>query len=236
MYNEKKYSLIWLPCGENNHLDERFFVPNYRKSLPFLIEEELPKPKLALSEKNLLWGILIGLYDIQPNNKYCIDTDKPTLLYLLDVLGNGFGFKSPEKMILDVAYYFGQEKKYFLNQKVLKVGTMLIENSSKIKSDLILVNWEILAIDKNNNQILEEILSLFYAINLDDIIEGAKETICYYGFCAMVLLDDKETKIEEFLKTYIYPNVKNKQLKINIKNLLENQETTTPEDLLINTQ
>jgi hypothetical protein len=235
MSNENKYSLVWLPCGEENQLAEKFYVPNYRQSLPFLVEKQLPKHKFSISEKNLLWGILVGLYDIQSTNNDGINTDKPTLLYLLDVLGNGFSFKSPEKMILDVAYNFGQEKEFFLNRKVLKVGTMLIKDSSKIKSDLILVDWEILAKD-SNNEILDETLSLFYDIDLKNLIEGAKEFICYYGFCAMVLLNKKEQEIEEFLETYVYPNVKLTKLKINIKNLLENQHTTTTKDLLIDIQ
>jgi hypothetical protein len=59
---------------------------------------------VQLREEHLLKGILYGLYEFDHHpNFWHQRQDRDTLLYLLDVLGNGFRFESPEKMILDIA-------------------------------------------------------------------------------------------------------------------------------------
>ncbi len=110
MNTKQKYKLVWLPCSDKNKLAEKFYVPNYRTQLPFLINNEEQSKQFSISEKDLLLGVLVGIEDIESNNSYGINTDKDTLLYLLDVLGNGFQFKTPEKMILDLSYNLLLEK------------------------------------------------------------------------------------------------------------------------------
>ncbi len=48
-------------------------------------------------------------------------------------------------MILDLSYNLILEKEHLFARKILKFGTSTIPNSSKIKCDLIMVDWEILA-------------------------------------------------------------------------------------------
>lgn len=109
MANTKRYSIVWQECGANSRIAERFFVPGYEGSLPFFVwGDELDalekKEKVGLREEHLLKGILYGLYEFDHHPKYWHqETDRRTLLYLLDVLANGFRIDDPETLILDVA-------------------------------------------------------------------------------------------------------------------------------------
>jgi len=77
--------------------------------------------------------------------------DIETLLSLLEILRKGFNFSSIEKMILDLAYdlrkTFGSQASHL----ILKTGTNLITNSSKIKSDIICDYWELLNVENYTN-------------------------------------------------------------------------------------
>ena len=87
-----------------------------------------------MREEHLLKGILYGLYEFDHAPKpWHQKKDKETLLYLLDVLGNGFKYESSEKMILDVAYDVRAKNGNTASHIILKVGHTLIPESSKIK-------------------------------------------------------------------------------------------------------
>lgn len=234
----ERYSIVWQECGANSRVAKRFFVPGYEGYLPFLVwGDELDaienKEKVELREDHLLKGILYGLHEFEHDPKpWTRKKDKETLLHLLDVLGNGFKYKSPEKMILDVAYNVREKNGNKASQIILKVGNKLIPESSKIKSDLICDLWAVVSLEDGKENLLEELIALVKQTKLDDIHSDAKEIICYYGFCAMVLLGHDDL-LENYLKTYIYPNVANEQLKHNIKNLLDNPGKYSPMDLKI---
>ena len=138
-------------------------------------------------------------------------------------------------MILDLSYNFIREKEYNLSRKILKFGTSTIPNSSKIKCDLIMVDWEILALETaiNNDNYFKEIISLFYSLDLNDILKKTKENACYYGFCALILSNAPKQVQDEFYNTYIIPNLKNRKLKKRIKKLKNNKESLKLTDLLI---
>ena len=238
MDSSERYSLIWQQCGENSDISKRFFIPEYIGYLPFfiwgedLIEFE-NKKKVKLREEHLLKGILYGLYefDVAPLVQHHPE-DKKTLMYLLDILGNGFNFESPEKMILDVAGSVRENNGNPASSIILKVGDTLIHASSKIKSDLICDLWAVSCSQDDNNEIFKEILNLIQQIDLTDINPAAKENVCYYGFCATVFMK-ADFGISKYLETYVYPNIEKRQLKDRIKALLENPEDYEPVDLLL---
>jgi hypothetical protein len=236
MSESKRYSIVWQECGPNSRIAERFHVPGYDGFLPFFIwGDELTslehKEKVELREEHLLKGILYGLYEFDHHpNPWLQKEDRDTLLYLLDVLGNGFRFESPEKMILDIAFDVRIENGNRASRTILEVGKELIPRSAKIKSDLICDLWEMLA--DHDKVILEEIVSLIPEIQLDDITSDAKEVICYYGLCAIILLG-KDDIVQSYLERYIYPNVTLNELKHKIKALLEEPKGFTAADLKV---
>jgi hypothetical protein len=239
MMAPERYSIIWQECGANSRTAQRFFVPGYEGYLPFFLwgaelEAIEKKEKVELREEHLLKGILYGLYEFDHSPKpWHRKKDRETLLYLLDVLGNGFKSESPEKMILDVAYSLREKNGHGASRIVLKVGNDLIPQSSKIKSDLICDLWAVVAErGEESNDIFEEIISLVPQIDFDQIHSDAKEIVCYYGLCAMVFLES-EDGITSYLSKYVYPNVSMSKLKHKIKAFLENPNDFSPADLKV---
>lgn len=238
MAEVERYSTIWQECGASTHIAERFFVPGYDGYLPFFVwGDDLValerKEKVELREEHLLKGILYGLYEFDHDPKpWNRKKDRETLLYLLDVLGNGFKYESPEKMVLDVAYSIREKNGNSASRLVLYVGNALIPHSSKIKSDLICDLWAVIAASEKENGLYEEIISLVKKIDFEQINSDAKEIVCFYGLCAMVFLGNEEG-ISSYLPKYVYPNISMGSLKHKIKALLENPEKFSPQDLKI---
>ena len=234
----ERYSIVWQECGTNSRHAERFYVPGYEGYLPFFVwgkelEQLENKQSVELREEHLLKGILYGLYEFDHNPKpWHQKEDRETLLYLLDVLGNGFKFENPEKMILDVAYNVREKNGNGASRIILEVGNNLIPQSSKIKSDLVFDLWAVISEQKENRELLNKIITLIHKIDLSDINPNAKEIVCYYGLCALVLLNDN-SGISEYLQKFVYPNIEIRQLKDNIKALLEMPQDFTAMDLKI---
>ena len=68
---------------------------------------------------------------------------------------------------------------------------------------------------------------------LSELIDGAKEVVCYYGLCAMALVEKDSDEIAAYLNDFVYPNVEMRALKIKIKDLLENPSGYSIKDLEI---
>jgi len=238
MAEKERYSIVWQKCGTNSRAAERFFVPGYEGYLPFFIwGDELDafekKEKVEFREEHLLKGILYGLYEFDHHPKpWHHKKDRETFLYLLDVLGNGFEFDSPEKMILDIAYGVREKNGNGASRIVLETGNNLIPQSSRIKSDLICDLWAVISEHGEKIELFEEIIRLVDKIDFAEIHSDAKEIVCYYGLCSMVFLKN-ENDIANYLPKYIYPNVAMRQLKNKIKKLLENSNNFSPIDLKI---
>ena len=234
----ERHSIVWKECGANSRYAERFFVPGFEGYLPFFIfGEELEKfenkKSVELKEDHLLKGILYGLHEFDNSPKpWHQSKDRETLLYLLDILGNGFNFESPEDMILNVAARIREDNGNSVSRIVLEVGKNLMPESSKIKCDLIFDLWAVTSERDGNTEFLKVINSLIDLIDLNDINKEAKEHVCYYGLCALVLLQDDQG-VSNYLPKYIYPNVEMSKLKNNIKDLLENPEGFTAAELKI---
>ena len=154
------------------------------------------------------------------------------MLYLLDVLGNGFECEDPEKMILDVAPDLRETNGSDTSRIVLEVGAELIPTSSKIKSDLICDLWAMVSDSEEESSLLEEIVDLVQKTTLNEVNSYAKELICYYGLCAMVFLD-REDEIDSYLSEYVFPNISMGKLKTKIRDLLENPKSFRPSELRV---
>jgi len=236
MTDTTEYGLIWKQCTSDNDLAERFYVPDYKGYLPFFLTGKdyilfKSHEDVVLKEEQLLKGILLGLFELDNSSSFKIEPlNRDTLLYLLDVLGNGFQFDNPEKMILDVAYSIRESNGGSVSSKVLTVGMSLIPESSKIKSDLICDFWAIIKNKYRDDHLFNDILELIDEIDFDNIIPEAKEQICFYGFCASLFLNrSKEMSI--FMSDYVSPYVSSDKLKIMIKNMLENPNYYSIEEL-----
>lgn len=238
MAEVQRYGNVWIDCGANNRMAERFYVPGYQGFLPFFLwGDELAaferNEKVEFREEQLLKGILFGLYEFDLNPKlWGRKKDRGTLLGLLDVLGNGFGFESPEKMILEVAFSMREKNWYGASRVVLEVGNGLIPESFEIKSDLVGDLWAIAAEFGEEESLFEEILSLVEQTDLGAINTDAKEIVSYYGLCSLVFLG-RENDIPAYLAEYIYPNISMSKLKLNITALLENPDGYSPAELKV---
>lgn len=238
MPQTERYSIVWQECGTNSRHAVRFYVPGYEGYLPFFVwGQELErlenKQSVELREEHLLKGILYGLYEFDHNPKpWHQKKDRETLLYLLDVLGNGFKYENPEKMILDVAYNVREKNGNGASRIILEVGNNLMPQSSKIKSDLVCDLWAVISEQEESKELLNEIITLIDQMDLSDIHPDAKEVVCYYGLCALVFLNDN-SGISEYLPKFVYPNIKMRQLKDKIRALLEKPQDFMAMDLKI---
>jgi len=238
MAETEKYGNVWIDCGTNSRMAERFYVPDYKGYLPFFLwGDELAafekNEKVDFREEQLLKGILFGLYEFDLNPKlWHRKEDRGALIRLLDTLGNGFEFETPEKMILEVAFNMREKNWFGASRIVLEVGNGLIPESSEIKSDLISDLWAIASEFGEEDSLFEEILSLLAQTDLEDVDPDTKEIICYYGLCSLVFLGRK-SDIPDYLSNYIYPHVSMSKLKLNITALLENPDGYSPADLRV---
>lgn len=249
MSNVERYIILWQKCKRNSHLSKRFYVPSYEGYLPFFVSgKELEKlenkQNIELKEMQLLKGIMYGLYEFEhsPKNSWFQKKNRETLLSLLDFLGNGFDFDNPENMFLNVAHHVRKKNGNSASRIILETGKNLIQESSKIKSDLISDLWTKFSKQKESRVLLHEIITLIDQIDLSEVCPGAKELICYYGLCALVFVKDnseisknlqnnENSEISEYLQEYIYPNIENPSLKNNIIALIENPQEFTPKDM-----
>lgn len=234
----ERYCLVWQNCADSRHNDiaARFFVPGFKGHLPFFLsgdEVELAEAGMPveLTERHLLFGVLYGLdeFDNRPNPWHDPE-HRHTLTYLLDVLGNGFGFTDPEQLLLDVAAKARSTNGSVPSRTMLRTALKLMPFSSKIRSDLVCDSWVVACESDSPEEVLTEIVELVEETNLDGIDPQAKEVICYYGFCAKIFLGDWDN-IEHFLENYVYPNVNLRQLKIRVKDLLEHPSEFTIEEM-----
>ncbi len=227
------YLLKWILCDESNQLAGKFYMEGYPYSLPFLLrEEEADLPVSELQERHLLFGIFVALHAHYTASRKETPVFVPDILIaFLEIARQGFSEESLEKLILDVAFTFHNEGNGRLTMKVLEVGKILVENSSKILSDLITCYWELLQEEGASENWFEKILEIFEQVDLDDISTGGRELICYAGLCSTVFLQRGE--VESFRRKYIYPYVSNTGLKKKMEYLLENYPDVELSDVTV---
>lgn len=235
MAERERFSIVWKQADEQ--LAQRFHVPGYRGFLPFFITgKDLDlledSESVELNERQLLEGILYGLREFDHDPKpWHSKEDRHTLTNLLDVLMNGFNAETPEKLILDSASIVRERNGNGASRTILLNGIDLVPFSSKIRSDLICDTWAVAA-DANDLDLLKPIPEWVREATLTELIPQAAEVICYYGLCAVVMLEDEE-EIEGFITEFVYPNVENRKLKVKIKNLLESPRSHSIIDLTL---
>lgn len=229
---------VWRHCAPNSPCAERFHVPGYEGVLPFLISGDGDDATNHMktdgaTDFHLLKGILYGLYEFDHHPKpWHQKKDRKTLLYLLNYLQEGFGCDSQEAMILDVARDVREEYGNGTSRIILEVGTTLVPQSSKIKSDLVFDLWEVICKREDNDALFTAVVTLVLQIDFSEIKSIAKEIVCFYGLCALAFLNDTDS-IENYIQVYITTNVTKTELREAIDKLLKNPQNYTPEDLRV---
>ena len=232
--NEQKepFSLVWLPFGETN---KYYLTPDgFEGHLPWFIwgdnlENFKANISFELTEECLLKGILYGLSPriMKVGSGY----NEGDLLLILNKLKLGYKYDSEEALILHASGNIRNKNGIFPCLTILRTGMYLLPESSKIKSDYIMGLWEKACENEDNESIYEEILELIPKIDLEDIYSTAKETICYYGLCSLVLLKQETNK---YFLQYIGGMIPTKQIQLKISDLLDNPDKEfTPEELRI---
>ena len=231
------FSMFWLPAGHGNRY---YLVPDdYYDQVPWFVwGENLEKFEATntcdLSEEYLLKGILYGLSPSSPKLGAMI-YNEDVLLAILDKLQEGFKYKSRELLILDAALDVRSINGVYVANAILRTGMNLLPESSKIKSDYILSLWEIACEKKDNASIYTEIIELIPNVDLEDILNTAKESICYYGFCSLLLLKQDtilKHDVDKYRMQYIDGVITHEEIRPKIDILLNNPDKKfTPKEL-----
>ena len=235
----ESFSMLWLPVGHDNR---HYLVPDdYYDQVPWFVwgknlEKFEATNTFDLSEECLLKGILYGLSPISPTIGPMI-YDEDVLLAILDKLQEGFKFKSREELILDTALNVRSINGVYVANAILRTGMNLLPESSKIKSDYILSLWEIACEKKDNASIYTEIIELIPNVDLEDILNTAKESICYYGFCSLLLLKEDtilKHDVDKYRMQYIDGVITHEEIRPKIDILLNNPDKKfTPKELCL---
>ena len=225
----ESFSMFWLPVGHDNRY---YLVPDdYYDQVPWFIwGKNLEKFKATntfnLSEECLLKGILYGL---SPSCTKVggIIYDEDVLLAILDKLQEGFKYKSRELLILDAALNVRDINGVHVANAILRTGMNLLPESSKIKSDYIVSLWEIACEKKDNASIYTEIIELIPNVDLEDVLNTAKQVICYYGFCSLLLLKEDtilKQDVDKYRMQYIDGVITHEEIRPKIDILLNNPD------------
>lgn len=235
------YTVVWKECAAGSSLAERFHVPTFDGYLPFFVEGEAVAQveqagDFEFDEEQLLKGVLYGFAEYNEGGKpWCQEASRNTYLWLLDCLGNGFNFESPEQMILEAGGRVREGCGCAASRVVLTNGLALIPTSSKIRADLVLDLWKVSA-DQNDEIPRRESLSLIPQLigelEMADVRASAKEAIAYYGLASLVLLGRTDA-VQEYLPKYVYPHISTKALKDKVKAMVEKPETLSQAELTI---
>ena len=234
----QNFTVVWYDCNGNPSTAARFLVPGYTGYLPFFVwGNELAAiekdDSIKLGEEHLLKGILYGLYDFFHEPKdWHRPQDKETLLHLLSTLADGYQFPSPEEMVLSVAYDVREKNGVEASRIMLETGNTLYPQSSQIKNDLICDLWMLATGTDADMKLLNEIDLLFPQIILDELHPGAKEVICYYALCSL-LVQKKFQRVNSFVKNFIEPNIVTLSLRKRIEELLKQPDNLVLGELRI---
>ncbi|MBK9528103.1 MAG: hypothetical protein IPO41_07225 [Acidobacteria bacterium] len=88
-----------------------------------------------------------------------------------------------------------------------------------------------MAASGNDLDLIEPIPDWVMETTLTELHPQAKENICYYGLCALVLRKVDSEEVAAYLTDFVYPNIEHNILKVNIKGLLEAPYGYTIKDL-----
>ena len=178
-HEKQKHMVIWKEFGPASSLAKRFYMSGRKGCLPFLIwgadyEKYENTRKVQLGEKNLLFGIL---YAWEDRNRWH-ENNEENLLFLLDILGNGFHCDSPEMMILDAASFIRDLLGSSEARRILKNGMLLIPISHKIKCDYVSDTWVAMQEEGPfSEDLAEEIRSLADEVDLKQLDPEPRQSL-----------------------------------------------------------
>ncbi len=230
----ERWSLVWKQCSPGCELGRRFGVERYGGYLPFFVDGEdlenlQAQQGVQLNEPMLLKGILCGLCELDGDSPMAdFQKDTTTLYYLLNYLGTGFGQHSPEEMILNVAARIRERNGPIPAATVLREGTRLVRQSSRIRCDLILTLWEMLEMADPRNHtrdqgVLQEIPRLFGAMDVQDVLEAAREMVVYITVAALAVLG-RQAEAGRLMETDGSSYLRSPQLRARVEALLLAEE------------
>lgn len=172
---EEDYNIVWLSYSTDSKYGKKFLAQK-DFSLPWLIFSDSDEPVKhfkTLPEYHLLAGILLGYSP----NRMDDSLDMHTVMLALEHLANFFKFDSLEIFLLDSCCVVGTEHGYIAKMKALFVSSFLLQDSSKIKSDLIIAIWCYLNSIPENEIDLAYFKTIYSALTEIDFFEIKEEAI-----------------------------------------------------------
>lgn len=231
------YELVWLPVADRPGLAERFFVPDFRGELPFLLPADAaaalpPAPAVpgTLTEEQLLHG-LFGTFAERDPDGFLVAraTDTEVMLELFEVLRQGFGFESRELMVLETSGILRARYGVQPSQACLCAGRLLVPDSQQIRADLMLDLW---VASGAATEVGDPELAVHYRRLIPELFEGLVATsvppktyeLCVYlNFAARALRDDfiEAGSLEAFLVDDVIEKITDARLKAQLKHVFD---------------
>ncbi|MDF1798921.1 MAG: hypothetical protein P1V81_07075 [Planctomycetota bacterium] len=232
------YQLLWLSCEAEPALADRFFLPEFRGQLPFLIEGPAPAAGTAagsLREEDLLKGILTGLAEHDHAGRLTLRaTDQATLLEALEILRQGYSFEDLEQLVIEVSGDLRSRYGVRPSCAALSTGVLLAPTSGKLKADLILDQWAIAQLASDDpSAFLLRILELFADLDPGHVPAPTMEICTYFALAARHALGDfsEEGSLEEFLVARVVEVVLHPQLKTKVQAIITAEQAGQRLDL-----
>lgn len=228
-----RYSIVWKEFGPASDVAQRFWVSGKEGGLPFYVDgkklEQLENgQQFEINEAMLLKGIMVGFSDkgLYVNT----DDNKELLKSLLPLLAKGFHNMSVEQMILDLAFNLKDTSSIYAAFKCLNNGLLIEPDSSMIRSDLIMLAFDIFNYDPEQGyDFMDCVIENFYKTDLNGILPGAVEMVVYTTFVSIYF--KSPGKAFSFLEKYCYVHISNRILKNKIKYLLDNKDSVLKDAL-----
>ena len=219
------YELVWLSCKAQPALAERFFVPEFQGELPFLVAADAPRKLAALSEEQLLHGLLTSFAERDQNGALVPRAeDRETLVMLLEILRQGYTFASFEELVLETSGLLRSKYGVQPSQAALCTGRLLAPDSAQIRADLMLDLWAASA------EIADNGLAVEYRRLIPDLFEGLDraalhaptlEVCVYINMVTRYLRDDfvETGALEAFLVDEVIDVIREPRLKEKVQAL-----------------
>ena len=227
------YALHWLSCADDPALAERFFVPDFRGSLPFLLEGDAPAAGAAagaLDEEQLLKGLLTGLAEHDHAGRPALRTlDQPVLLQLVEVMRQGYSFDDLEELVIETSGNLRARHGVRPSCAALTTGVLLAPAAVRLKADLLIDLWTVAHEAGDPDQagpLLRQVPDLFDALDPARVPEPTMEACAFLALATHHVLGrfTEEGAMEEFLVTHVVERVHHPLLKAKVQELVQAEQ------------